>query len=284
MTRIFLIVTIVLSLASAFLAFLTKEKAGELSKKLDDATTASGSLKSDNLKLKEDKKTASEKISELNTETASVKTQVETLRTEIVAKQAELTELQQKKQEAANQIVELNKKIAQMAIPVVPAKDPVMEEKLAALDAELKKKEQTAAEEKTKLTQELQQLKAKVAEASKAPGSGGVKIGSDGKPLPQSARPPSGVVVAFNEGWNFVVVNLGDKNGVTPESKLVVFREGKVIAKLKITEVRPTHSSAGLIYPEGRHVEAVQPGDLVIFSKTEPSGADTAPNLRASIP
>jgi len=96
MTRIFLIVTIVLSLASAFLAFLTKEKAGELSKKLDDATTASGSLKSDNLKLKEDKKTASEKISELNTETASVKTQVETLRTEIVAKQAELTELQQK--------------------------------------------------------------------------------------------------------------------------------------------------------------------------------------------
>ena len=284
MTRIFLIVTIVFSLASALLAFLTKEKAGELARKLDDTTAASGSLKSDNLKLKEDKKTASEKIGELNNETASVKTQVETLRADIKTKETELAALQQSRQEAVAQIAKLKKQIEETTIPVVPAKDPIMEEKLAALDAELKKKEQAAADEKAKLTQELQQIKAKVAEAAKATGPGGVKVGADGKPVAQSARPPSGVIVAYNEGWNFVVVNLGDKNGVTPESKLNVFRGGKVIAKLKVTEVRPTHLSAGLIYPEGRNLEAVQTGDLVVFSKPEAPVADASPNLRASIP
>jgi len=284
MTRIFLIVTIVFSLASALLAFLTKEKAGELAKKLDDTAATSSSLKSDNLKLKEDKKTASEKIGELNNETAAVKTQLETLRADIKTKETELAALQQAKQDATAQVAKLKKQIEETTVTVVPAKDPVMEEKLATLDAELKKKEQAAADEKAKLTQELQQLKAKVAEAAKATGPGGVKIGSDGKPVAQSARPPSGVIVAYNEGWNFVVVNLGDKNGVTPESKLVVFRGGKAIAKLKITEVQPTHSSAGLIYPAGRNLEAVQTGDLVVFSKPEAPVADASPNLRASIP
>ena len=271
-------------MASALLAFLTKEKAGELAKNLEDKTAASGSLKSENVKLKEDKKTASEKIGELNNETAAVKKQVETLRAEISTKETELAALQQSKQDAVAQIAKLKKQIEETSVPVVPAKDPVMEEKLATLDAELKKKEQAAADEKTKLTREIEQLKAKVTEASKAPGSGGVKVGSDGKVVAQSARPPSGVIVAYNEGWNFVVVNVGDQNGVTPESKLNVFRGGKVIAKLKITEVRPTHSSAGLVYPEGRNVEAVQTGDLVVFSKPEAAAADPSPNLRAAIP
>jgi uncharacterized phage infection (PIP) family protein YhgE len=271
-------------MASALLAFLTKEKAGELAKKLEDTTAASGSLKSDNVKLKEEKKTASEKIGELNNETASVKTQVETLRAEISTKEKELAALQQSKQEAAAQIAKLKKQIEETSVPVVPAKDPIMEEKLATLDAELKKQQQAAADEKAKLTQQIEQLKVKVTEASKTTSAGGVKVGSDGKPVAQSARPPSGVIVAYNEGWNFVVVNLGDKNGVTPESKLVVFRGGKAIAKLKITEVQPTHSSAGLIYPEGRNIEAVQTGDLVVFSKPEAAAADPSPNLRAAIP
>jgi len=296
MTRILLIATIVFSIASALFAFLTKEKATELTERLTVAVTSSTALKSDNAKLKEEKKSTAEKIGELSKEASSAKEQMESLRTESASKQTELTTLQQKTQEATVVIAQLKKQIEEAAQNPVPTKDPALEQKLASLQEDLAKKEQKAAEEKARLAQELQQAKAKLAEAAKvknpenssaAGQAESASTGSGGGATNQGApskRPPSGTVVAYNEGWNFVVVNLGDKAGVTPESKLVIFREGKVIAKLKITEVQPTHTSASLVYPETRRREAVQPGDLVMFAKPELSGGELTPNLRASIP
>ena len=269
-------------MASAVLAFLTKEKAVELSEKLSVANAAASALKTSFAKLEKDKKKESEKVKELSEEAATAKSQAESLRAESASKQSEVTTLQKKTEEATNLMAKLKKQIEETPVNVAPVRDPELEQKLANLESELKKKEQAAADEKAKLAQEVQQLKNKAAEAAK-PKSADGSSGS-GNPAANSKRPPSGYVVAYNEGWNFVVVNLGDKNGVTPDSKLAVFRDGKQIAKLKITEVQPSHTSAGLVYPDGRNRAAVQPGDLVVFSKTDSLGTDLPSGPRNPTP
>ena len=103
----------------------------------------------------------------------------------------------------------------------------------------------------------IAQLTAKNKTANGGGASGGASGGG-----PQKGA--SGSVVAINEGWNFVVVNLGDRNGVTPETLLAVQRKGKLVANLKVTEVRPKHVSAGVEYAEGNRREKVLLGDTVV--------------------
>ena len=281
MTRIFLIVTIVLSMASAVLAYLTKEKAVELSGKLSAESAANTALKSDKAKLEKDKKKEADRVKELGEEVTKAKIQADALRAEAASKQSEVATLQKKTDEAAILMAKLKTQIEETPVSVAPARDPELEQKLAAMESEIKKRDQAATEEKAKLTQEMQQLKNKIAEAAKPKSADSSASGSQAA---NSKRPPSGYVVAYNEGWNFVVVNLGDKNGVTPDSKLAVFRDGKQIAKLKITEVQPSHTSAGLVYPDGRNRDAVQPGDLVVFSKTESPGTELSSGLGNPVP
>jgi hypothetical protein len=75
----------------------------------------------------------------------------------------------------------------------------------------------------------------------------------------------SGRVLAINPGWNFVVLSIGDKQGVTPDSILLVLRGGSQIGKVRVKTIEPTKSVADVITHTLRKGFTVQPGDTVVF-------------------
>jgi hypothetical protein len=278
MIRFLLFFTIALSLASAVLAFLTKEKAAELNEKLSSSAQLAGALKNENAKIKEEKKTITAQVEELNNASQQQKKEIDKVQSAVVAKDGEVAKLKTDLQTSEAKSVDLEKKLAEKAAqPPAPVADPAMEQMVASLKADLEKVKQGASEEQAKAAEKIRGLESKMAQMVPKPAPPAGKSGED-KQL------PTGEVVAFNEGWNFVVVNMGDKQGVTPESKLMVQRGGKVMARLEITEVQPKFVTAGLVYPPGTSAkDRVRPGDTVTFApKVEPEPETERGNFNAS--
>src|SRR5438132_4529639 len=48
-----------------------------------------------------------------------------------------------------------------------------------------------------------------------------------------------GTVLAYNQAYNFVVLNLGARNGVETNSEMLVLRDGTLIRKIRISSVEP---------------------------------------------
>jgi hypothetical protein len=74
-----------------------------------------------------------------------------------------------------------------------------------------------------------------------------------------------GRVLAVNSGWNFVVLSVGDKQGVVINATLLVVRGNEPIARLRVTSVEPSTSIADVLPGTVRKGAAIQPGDTVIF-------------------
>ena len=69
----------------------------------------------------------------------------------------------------------------------------------------------------------------------------------------------------MNPSWNFVVLSLGDRQGVTANAEMVVMRRGTMIGRVRITSVEPSQSIADIMPASVPPGFAVQPGDRVIY-------------------
>ncbi len=65
------------------------------------------------------------------------------------------------------------------------------------------------------------------------------------------------------DGWGFVVINAGDKQGVFPKAELDVLRQGNAIARLQVTNVEPGRSVASIVPGTLQEGQTIRPGDLV---------------------
>jgi cell shape-determining protein MreC len=74
-----------------------------------------------------------------------------------------------------------------------------------------------------------------------------------------------GRVLAVNQAWNFVVLNLGDKNGVVSNAEMLVKRGNNLIGKVRITSVEPATSIADIVVSSVPQGVSIAPGDNVIF-------------------
>jgi hypothetical protein len=79
-----------------------------------------------------------------------------------------------------------------------------------------------------------------------------------------------GTVLAYNQAYNFVVLNLGARNGVEPNSEMLVLREGTLIGKIRISSVEPATAIGDIITNSLARGVEVQPGDTVIYAGTSP--------------
>ena len=74
-----------------------------------------------------------------------------------------------------------------------------------------------------------------------------------------------GRILAVNSSWNFVVLSLGDRNGVVNNAEMLIKRGAQLIGKVRITSVEPSTSIADIVANSIRPGLAVQPGDNVIY-------------------
>ena len=77
-----------------------------------------------------------------------------------------------------------------------------------------------------------------------------------------------GTVLAYNQAYNFVVLNLGARNGVEPNSEMLVLRDGTLIGKIRISSVEPATAIGDIMTNSLARGVQVQPGDTVIYAGT----------------
>lgn len=78
-------------------------------------------------------------------------------------------------------------------------------------------------------------------------------------PLPAGLQ---GKVVAVDPKWDFVVLNIGSQDRVLEGGEMLINRDGKLIAKVRITSVEPNRSIANIM-PDWKLGE-VKEGDLAL--------------------
>jgi myosin heavy subunit len=81
------------------------------------------------------------------------------------------------------------------------------------------------------------------------------------KPIPLPAT-LVGKVLVSDPKWDFVVINVGDEQGALENGELLVNRDGKLVAKLKITSVQKDRCIANVL--PGWKLGEVLEGDQVI--------------------
>ncbi|HEX4697116.1 MAG TPA: hypothetical protein VH254_05545 [Candidatus Udaeobacter sp.] len=79
-----------------------------------------------------------------------------------------------------------------------------------------------------------------------------------------------GTVLAYNQAYNFVVLNLGARNGVETNSDMLVLRDGTLIGKIRISSVEPATAIGDILTNSLARGVQVQPGDTVIYAGTNP--------------
>ena len=79
-----------------------------------------------------------------------------------------------------------------------------------------------------------------------------------------------GTVLAYNQAYNFVVLNLGARNGVETNSEMLVLRDGTLIGKIRISSVEPATAIGDIITSSVARGVQAQPGDSVIYAGTSP--------------
>lgn len=76
----------------------------------------------------------------------------------------------------------------------------------------------------------------------------------------------SGSVLAVDRNWNFVVLDLGDRNGVVNHAEMLVTRGSSMVGKVRITSVEPSQSIADIVPNSTPPGLTIQRGDRVIYT------------------
>lgn len=78
------------------------------------------------------------------------------------------------------------------------------------------------------------------------------------------------VVTAVDQDWGFVVIGAGSNSGFTPQTRLLVKRDGRQIAEVEPSSIEASQTIAEIDYDTLDAGARIQPGDRVILS--EPAG------------
>ena len=70
----------------------------------------------------------------------------------------------------------------------------------------------------------------------------------------------------MNQAYNFVVLNLGGRQGVETNSEMLVFRGGSIIGKIRVSSVEPATAIGDIITSSLARGVQVQPGDIVVYA------------------
>lgn len=75
------------------------------------------------------------------------------------------------------------------------------------------------------------------------------------------------VLTAVNPEWGFVVIGAGSNSGFTPQTSLLVQRDGRMIGRVRPSAIEPTQTIAEVDFKSLPSGVRLQAGDRVILSK-----------------
>jgi hypothetical protein len=75
-----------------------------------------------------------------------------------------------------------------------------------------------------------------------------------------------GTILAVNQAYNFIVLNLGGRQGVELNAEMLVIRDRTLIGKIRVSSVEPSTAIGDIITTSLARGVQVQPGDTVVYA------------------
>jgi myosin heavy subunit len=260
MTKPLLLVAIVLSIASAAVGFLNRGKLleeranvetakAETAQKqsaLDEANKTIEEQKTQITTLGSEKDTLTANLGEAQAEATKVKEELAAAQEKTTTLETELAQAKTDSEAKDTRIAELEQQAT--AAPAAPA--PPSD--VAALEAQIQELQTV----NNQLTDQNTGLTAQIAELQRK---------EQGRQKVQMRQGLSGTILAVNQAWNFVVLSLGDRQGVVPNAEMLVQRGNQYLGKVRVTSVEPSTSIADILVRTVPRGLSVMPGDRVIY-------------------
>jgi hypothetical protein len=252
--KILLGLALLMLLASGVLGVLNGSKVKTLRNDMNSAAAQKQAMERQRAAADKEMRARETKVAEQAAKMTENDTRVAGAEADLVKTQTEKSDLLAKLQANETQIAELQKRIEELS--KTPANPNPGAPSAAELQAQLEdahKQLDSAEREKTLLSEKFQ---------------GNVARG----PEPAIKREPAfrgsirGTVLAVNSAYNFVVLNLGNRNGVEANVEMLVLREGSVIGKIRISSVEPATAIGDIMNSSLSRGVQVQPGDTVIYA------------------
>jgi len=264
MTKALLAACIAVSIGAAVLGFLNRgklldtraeleSKSNELAKKQQDLEAANKDIEG---KKEEIAKLSSEK-EQLSAELGETKGNLDKTKKELAAATEKATELAtelsivKSESEAKDvKIAGLEEQLAGRAGATAAAPEGGVDTKALRTELEEVKTLLTAAQDRnTGLETQISEYKRKEVARQKSQMRQGVQ----------------GTILAVNQAWNFVVLSIGDRQGVVNNAEMLVQRGGQLLGKVRVTSVEPSTSIADIVVRTVPRGFSVMPGDTVIY-------------------
>lgn len=139
-------------------------------------------------------------------------------------------------------------------------------EEILAKNEELKKENDAKVEELEQINKEAEVAKKAAAESQTLVTRLKAQQTDRAKAISLTSR--TGTVSAVNSEFGFVIVNLGQNQGVSSESKLLVKRGNQLIGKLNIVQIGGNTTVADIVTKSITAGFEILPGDEVIFENS----------------
>ena len=75
------------------------------------------------------------------------------------------------------------------------------------------------------------------------------------------------VITAVNHEWGFVLIGAGSNSGFSPQTAMIVQRDGRVIGRVRPSSTEPTQTIAEIDYSAMSPGVRLQPGDRVLLAR-----------------
>jgi hypothetical protein len=254
MAKILHPISLLLLVGALVLGFMNRSKLvstkGDLSTAKSQLATATQQA-SDSLNAE---KLAKEELAGEKTKREAAEAELTPVKSKLNEAEAQVTALTASLEEQKNKVAELEARPAGGAAEVPQVNVAETEARVKELEALL-----TAAQAEAKAVADQRQ--AAIDEAA------ALRVAEQKRAQGLMRKGLQGTVLAYNPAWNFVVLNIGDRQGASAGAELVVARGDKMVGRVKITSVEPSTSIADVILSSVATGAQIAPGDTVIYPR-----------------
>ena len=259
--RVLLGISLLLLTLSAVFGFLNTGKVRALRTEAANANAARAIAENARIAQRRQTKGTEPRTNSNNAQTGDEQARLATAEAEAAKAQSEKAEALGKLQSTENRLAQLQKNIQVGGTNAAESGSPTVAELQAQLD-EARRELDNAEREKVFVSEKTQGDHA---------GSSAPRPTTQERVTRRHSSPPGlhGTILAVNQAYNFVVLNLGGRQGVQTNAELLVMRGGTQIGRIRVSSVEPATAIGDIISSSLPRGVQVQPGDTVVYVGTD---------------
>ncbi len=263
MKAIFYVLSLLVVGAAAFFSFQNANKFKEQQEIRIQRAADSKAMEDKATKKKDDLEKETVTRNEANRERESLKASIDSLKAKGKALQRDIATINATLEQQKGKIAELEKAKAK-ANEILGANGVSSVEELPGEIAKLQAEQMTKQKNLEELKTIIEGLEKNVATNNEEIARLSQKDSERSTRIRQNAM--EAPVTAVNEDWGFVIIGAGSNTGFTPQTKLLVRRNGRTIGEVKPSSIERSQTIAEIdpdtLAPGAR----IQPGDRVILA------------------